>query len=346
MNSITKTERYLYIDFIKIIACFFVIINHTIERVFVDIEPSKLWFVSLTYFFISKPAVPLFLMASGTVLLGKRDSYKKSFQRISKMFIVLLIISFIYISTFQKTYNGLVPFTLQVISKPASNALWYMYLYIGILFMLPFLQKMCSVFKKVDYQYFIGVTVLGLGTIPLIAHLMPSFSVNVNFITPIFSTYIGLFVAGYFIHNYIEFQKKYMHVATIGVILILVIEVIASYLEYETIGNSSYKFYSNREMILITLSSMFIFYIAKGIFVNINISDKWSKRITSISSCTFGIYLISDLYIGKFLFVYTKLVGILNPFIAIVIFEIVVFIAGLISVIIIKKIPFFNDILS
>ena len=71
-NGIEKNGTYyMYLDILRIIACFLVIVNHTDSRVFLRTSPSETWFLGLTYFFICKAAVPLFLMISGVLLLRK-----------------------------------------------------------------------------------------------------------------------------------------------------------------------------------------------------------------------------------------------------------------------------------
>ncbi|MDE6107380.1 MAG: hypothetical protein K2F83_01730, partial [Oscillospiraceae bacterium] len=57
--------RLCYIEFIRIAACFLVYVNHTNSDIFYNRTPSLTWFLSLTYFFISKIAMPLFLLIMG-----------------------------------------------------------------------------------------------------------------------------------------------------------------------------------------------------------------------------------------------------------------------------------------
>ncbi len=70
-------SRKAYIEFLRILACFLVIVNHTAHSIFLLINPSLTWFSSLTWFFISKIAVPIFLFISGALLLKKQDMPRK-----------------------------------------------------------------------------------------------------------------------------------------------------------------------------------------------------------------------------------------------------------------------------
>lgn len=341
-----EKNRILYLDVIKIVACFWVIVNHTTGTIFLSREPSLTWFGGIVYFFVSKPAVPLFLMASGAILLGRQESYSRTKDRIIRMVSILLIYSFCYTFLFNKTlplnFDGFLQFIPQVISINQTNTLWYMYLYIGILVMLPILQKMVGTFEKKDYYYFMGISIFLLGSIPLINHFYPIFNVSNHFKNVIFSTYIGLYISGYFLHKFVTPTKKGMILSCIMYILLLVLQVIGIYSEYDTLGNDAYRFYDNRVMILITSSSLILFYISKYIFTEYTLSEKIAKIITYISSCTFGIYLISDFYIGKFWFIFNDLSTRVNPIFAVIIFQLVVFGMGFITTIILKKIPYFR----
>ena len=83
MNEPEKKTKTAYLELLRIIACFFVIVNHTSSGIFLSRTPNdKTWWVSVTYFFACKVAVPIFLMISGTLMLGKIDDYKKYFFHI------------------------------------------------------------------------------------------------------------------------------------------------------------------------------------------------------------------------------------------------------------------------
>lgn len=337
-------KRVLYIDIIKIVACFMVIINHTTSRLFITSSPSPSWYISLTYFFASKPAVSLFLMASGAMLLGKQDSYKKNWNRIGKTVLIVFIFSLFYRITFFD-FTSLPVFIKKFIAGPQTGAFWYMYLYIGILFMLPILQKLCSNLKKRDYYYLIGITVLFMGAIPLVNHYFPSININNDFTLPIFSVYTGVYISGYFIHTYLTPNKKSVTIAIILLLLILALQIFGIYNQYDTEGNDIISFFDNRTMILITSSSMLIFYIAKYLFNDTHFSDKFSKIISYISSCTFGIYLVSDYLIYKLEFVFNYFTSSIHPLISVLIYQISVFAIGLIIISLFKKIPYLKKII-
>ena len=97
MKEQQKNQKTAYLELLRIIACFFVIVNHTNSGVFLSQTPDhKVWWISLTYFFMCKTAVPVFLMITGCLMLGKIDNYRKYITRIIRMVLVIVLFSFLY----------------------------------------------------------------------------------------------------------------------------------------------------------------------------------------------------------------------------------------------------------
>lgn len=112
--------RTVYFDILRVIAFAMVVVNHTAGKVFKPISPSPTWFASLALFMASKPAVPIFLMISGALLLPKQDSYKKTARRCGRIAAVLLIFSlfyYLYNNLTAGTEVGVLRFCKSVIKK-------------------------------------------------------------------------------------------------------------------------------------------------------------------------------------------------------------------------------------
>lgn len=52
--SRTEDKRIVFIEMLRIFACFLVIVNHTNSTIFLQSAPSVTWFLSLTYFLYQK----------------------------------------------------------------------------------------------------------------------------------------------------------------------------------------------------------------------------------------------------------------------------------------------------
>ena len=122
-----KKNRVIFVDFLRIIACFLVIVNHTNSRIFLGTTPSLLWFLSLSYFFICKVAVPVFVIITGYTMLDRETSYRKTALQFLRAALCLVLFSAVYyISDFKSglieniSLNG---FFQTIISTNITNAL-------------------------------------------------------------------------------------------------------------------------------------------------------------------------------------------------------------------------------
>lgn len=343
-ENVTQIKRKSNLDILKIIACFLVIVNHTNSRIFSSIAPSLTWFISITYFFLCKIAVPIFVMVSGAVLLGKEEKYGTIFRkRILRTIIVIVLFSFVYYINDVVNSAGefsIFTFLYTIVKKPITNAYWYLYMYLGLLFMLPILRKLVQGMKEKDYIYGYIIWIIFIGILPIISHYT-KMNISSYFALPIFTGYIVYFLMGYFIENILErkyFNKKVIIFLTLASILCITLSVVATYYE----ENHSHKFMDNVSHITISIPSVTVFYICKYVTLRNEEKEKKTtkgKKISTIAICTFGIYLLSDLLIKKFNFVYEYLIQYIHKLPAIFILEIIVFIVGFIITWLLRKLP-------
>ena len=97
VDSANKAKaRAAFLDFLRILAAFLVIVNHTNSYVFKALTPAdSQWHWSILWYYVSKTAVPIFIMISGACLLGKRDSYAKMGRRILRTVLALVLASYL-----------------------------------------------------------------------------------------------------------------------------------------------------------------------------------------------------------------------------------------------------------
>ncbi len=344
MNS--KVSRNVFLDFLRIIACFFVIVNHTGMDQFLTSSPEEpVWFVSLFWFFLSKTAVPVFLMISGYLLLGRADSWRKNFSRVKRILIVLISCAVIYgVYHVLKNSSGKSLMTLlmmlaeditKVYMRVPSNAFWYLYLYLGLLVILPFLQKMSIAMQKQDFHILFLVSGIFLFVMPVLNHYSPYLTICTFFETPLFSGYIIiLFIGQYFSRFDIAKTKKRFLVAALILIASVTFSVMASFLEYLR-NPDDYLFFDNVLLFPVVLSSACVFYMASFL----TLPQKAGQFISRLGSHTFGIYLISDMLIDITSPVYQAAYASAFPFAAIILYEAGIFLCGWILAALLRKIP-------
>ena len=336
-----ENNRKVFLDFLRIIACFLVIVNHTNSGIFLGATPeSKRWFISLAYFFVSKIAVPIFFMISGYLLLNQVESWKKVFRRIVRILVVLIgcaVVYGVYNSVFvnKAGLRALVINIISVYKNTPSTALWYLYAYLGILIMLPYLQKMTQLMDKRDYHIFFAISGAFVGVLPILQHYSGHFSLNPYLYLPLFSGYIWLLFLGQYIARFgIEKTKTGAGIAVALFIAMLGFNIAATYFEYRK-SSSNYLFFDNRTFLPIVVEAACVFYLA----MFLNFGPRAGRVISWIGSCTFGIYLLSDIIIGILTPYYVKLSAIIHPLIAVLMFELCVFAIGLGLTAVLKKTP-------
>ena len=332
-NNDTNNYRCIWIDIIKIIACFCVIINHNggFLLEYAGYTKSTVLFYSIC-FSICKIGVPLFLMITGYLLLKQEQSYKKSLKRIYRIFIPLLFVSLlIYIK--KNGFNISFIFIEEFINNPIIIPYWYLYMLIGLYLILPFVQKMIKNFKNKDFKCLILICLIIPGVFPILKVLG-----NINFSDKFFISLIpysiGYMVAGLYLSQ-IPLKKKIRNISIITFILPTTITILYMYISYIVKGEISYSL-DSWYYITTSLPALSIFYIIRYYFDRI----KSNKLIEEISLVTFGIYLFHPLINYKlYCLSVIKNIFSYNPYIGVILLEIICFcICGIITYLL-RKIP-------
>lgn len=329
-------KRIFYLDLLKIVACFLVIVNHCIGTIY-DFSNSK--FTNIFYcvnFSICKMAVPLFIMTTGALLLKKQDTYITTFKRILRVLIPLLIMSFIL---YFKDY-GFTNFITSFMSKPIIYPYWYLYMLISLYLVTPLLQKMLNNFKNKDYIYLILITLI----IPVIIEMISKlFGINISnmFYICIFSKVVGIYILGYYL-SICNIKSIYKNISIISLIVFGILYFLTFYIPYINTGKVSYLFDTYDSIFSIVMGAS-LFYLFRYIFKNN--SYKCSKIINIISGCTFGIYLF------HFPIIYNVLnIGIIqnifkfNIVLGVYLLEVLIFIICGIVTYILKCIPYVKKV--
>ena len=182
VDSANKAKaRAAFLDFLRILAAFLVIVNHTNSHVFKALTPvDSQWHLSILWYYLSKTAVPLFIIISGACLLGKRDSYAKTGRRILRTVLALVLASYLYFLWDAWVNYGLWPRAVdfgalfgKIWRGEITDGFWYLPLYLGLLLTLPLWQRMASAMEKRDYEYLMALTFAVGAAWPLLSHYVP-----------------------------------------------------------------------------------------------------------------------------------------------------------------------------
>lgn len=331
-------------DLLIILASFMVIVIHVSAYNFSDVPIKSIEWLSYDFYdSLVRSAVPIFLMISGVFFLtNKVQTYLKKIytKYIFKLMIVFIFWSIIYtifsIFTDRIAYN-------QIISSIITGHfhLWYLPVIIGIYIISPFIYKFITNADEKTFKYFI-ILFLIFSLCKTISYLefLPGYNyINLflsNCPVDIICGFYSYFILGYFLYNYDISKKKRKIIYILSIISVLSCFV-GTYLL------SKYTGYNNpnlmKEFSIFTLfEAMGIFLLFKNcIFIG---KDVFEKKVSSISNCTLGIYVIHMLVMYLLFDLNLIQIRSFNTILSVPIISILVFLISLVIVYLIRKIKF------
>lgn len=166
-------NRLGYIDMLRIIACFLVVLNHTPGYVasFVH-EEGEISLVVIIHLFVAmvvKIGVPVFFMISGSLLLGKDHQIERVLKKTAKFFLILLVFSAVakIVNTGSLYLPGFIR-TFASAEVDGAGPYWYLYAYIGLLLILPFLSFITSHMDLKLVNYLVALRLVIAGFLPML----------------------------------------------------------------------------------------------------------------------------------------------------------------------------------
>jgi len=318
-------KTYLpWIDFLRILACFMVLISHSCDAFVGTFDNSSTFHQGVFWGSIVRACVPLFAMMSGILLFPVQTDvatfYKKRIGRILvPLFfwsIVLPLTFFIYLNFIKSSSSALIDmnnFTVQATLTKIYTAafnfnydttpLWYMYMLVGLYLIIPIIGSWLSQASKKDIQYFLGFWGITL-IAPYIKMAAPTLGYTGNYgqmglwgvcnwnefgTFYYFSGFLGYIILAYYLVKH-PFQWSLTKTISIAVPLFAVgfIITFSGFLltQKHYPGN-----YANLEIVWyfcninVAMMTVAIFLIMQ----KLNIRE--SKWIKNIAGATFGIYL-------------------------------------------------------
>ena len=354
VDSANKAKaRAAFLDFLRILAAFLVIVNHTNSHVFKALTPAdSQWHWSILWYYVSKTAVPVFIMISGACLLGKRDSYAKTGRRVLRTVLALVLASYLYFLWDAWVNYGLWPRAVdfgalfgKIWRGEVTDGFWYLPLYLGLLLTLPLWQRMASAMEKRDYEYLMALTFTVGAAWPLLSHYVPVLALPKYLDQLVPCAYLGLFFAGHYLVKYREPRRNSVLLAAVSLALSLAVCWALTRLEFDRVEPGTvYWFMDERTApaLPVIAASLSLFWLARCIFG----SRRSGWLLTELGGCAFGIYLLQDLLIAEsknrlFLPLCEKL----PAFGAALCWEVVVFAAALAGAWLLRRIPGMKRIL-
>ena len=344
-KSIENNKRKIYLDILRIIACFLVLLCHTISFTYNSKVIEENWFISNALYYISKIAVPIFFMVSGALMLRKDIDYRQIAKKIFfRLLIPLLVISIIIYFKRTPIFNleNIINFVKEFLNAEILLPLWFLYSLIGMYICTPFLRKMVKNMEDKDFKILFAIWIIATGIIPIISYYT-QIKITNYFIIPIIGRYIPYYLLGYYMfeRNAIKTTKKGLILVSILGLVSLIFSVVLTYFDIKIFQKET-MFLDKVDYINLIIMTFSVCYIVKYIFENRKFSEKVEKLIVNISSTTFGIYIIHGVLIGHFQFIYNNISRYVGTSIGIILHNLVFFAILSCIIYVIIKIPFVN----
>lgn len=279
--------RNYSIDTLRTIATLLVVLLHvSVEYVIIAKNnltfDTSFWVANIADSF-SRICVPLFVLISGMFLVGRKESFKQSYQkRASRILIPLISWTIIYIS-YRLIFNFITAQPLDIKSILVSVILgrpfyhmWYMFMIIGLYLIIPILNNSIHFISR-STLWFIAIILLFFGL--LNSSYDTLLSNNVFFIFW-FVNYLGYFILGYLIKDY---KRDFSIVTLFSVYIISGISI--AILSYITIKQYDSLYFYGYLTPFVIISSLSVY----KLFHQLNLDE---SILSKISHLTFGIYLI------------------------------------------------------
>lgn len=323
--EIKKGENIGWIDILRIIACFLVVVSHCCDPFVGLFDINNKDFLTGAFIGSSvRSCVPLFVMMTGVLLLpinlDVRTFYKKRIGRIVVPLIfwsvVLPLLFFIYVNYIVSTTNPSIDYTdhtLQATLKKLYTfifnfnfdtiPMWYLYMLIGLYLVMPVISAWLKQASQKDIKtilYIWGISLI----LPYIKMIAPVLGYNGNYGNMgllgvcdwndygtfyYFSGFIGYLILAYYLIKY-PIQWSWKKTLLIAVPMFLVGYTITS-LGFILTQKYFPGSYANLEIVWY-FAGINVFMMTFSIFVIVQkLKISSSPIISRLASATFGIYL-------------------------------------------------------
>lgn len=347
-----ENNRVIYFDYLRVFATFAVIVLHISAQNWYQTDVNQIDWQTFNFFeSIVNWAVPVFVMISGALFLGREVSISRIFRKsVLRMFLAFIAWSFIYyllagniipdavhedsvITQFLALFkDGKTQGFVSIINS--HYHLWFVPMIAGLYICVPIIKKIVED-KKIG-EYFLLVAFVFRFLIPQIVALINDFgSENLKAIATAINAKVSdmdmrmvlghtfYFILGYYLSK-ISFNKKKRYVIYIAGVLGFAFTILVSLVVSIKAQTPTSTYYGN-----FTINIIFEAVVVFVLFKNISFDNEgFNKFIKLLSKWSFGAYLVHALIIEKLnsVFNINTLSLPMPPYFAVVVIAIIVFV--------------------
>lgn len=292
-----------YLSKLRVVAIGMVIMLHVVAPVRDQLEQMAPlnWFIGAIFDGLARTGVPLFVMISGALLLGKKEEEISVFyrKRLTRLLIPFFVWGLFYAFYWQHTVDHQlkpVQAILTVLQGPSFYHLWYLYMLIGLYLITPFMRILVQHIQKRQFEILLLLWLIFSIILPHLyaeSALWLQFPFRFGFGLSGIDTYLGYYLLGWYIHQYgvPKFSFRAYVLLYFGVSLLMVA---GSYILYKK--SNAYN------PLCILNESPFVLAQAVLLFVGFKLKNTFKNSLVSrfsiqVSALSFGLYLVHPVVI-------------------------------------------------
>ncbi|MCR5278537.1 MAG: acyltransferase family protein [Lachnospiraceae bacterium] len=338
-NSSSRRTEY---DLLRVIAAFSVILMHvTVWDLYTLPLESGEWVQTTIVNAVSHFGVPVFVMISGALFLDPSrevDIKRLWIHNILRLIIILTVWNIFYGLTDYLEYKAEPVYLVREIIN-GRNHLWFLPMIIGLYVIQPLLLRWIKNAEVKEVRYFLAVFfVVGVLWETLKALELSGVITNLDEYRniPLVSSYVGYFVAGYYIvHVGIPDRTRRLIIACGGICCILspVLTVF-----FSRAKGTAWFSLTDSFSVLTFVYSLAVFCLVTNGSKEKESSSRFGKIMTEFGKDTFGVYLCHIFLIERLAFL--RIVYKFLPIIpAIILYAIILFVIGTLISALLRRIP-------
>ncbi len=343
-------KRKLHLEALRVIAIFFVVMNHTGtagQLYYLQIHDQPVHWLLMGFSALHKAAVPLFLMVSGALLIDREEALSVFFRRrVLRFALVLLLfslLSYLYDIGFSLSRFSAFYFLTQLYSYRLVDAYWYLYCYLGYLLVLPFLRRLAKAMTDRDYLYLAALWLVfrGIDLLPIFV-LGDAYGLSETFVLFVLEYTVFFPLMGYYLETRLAdgaFTGRNALLAGLAALLALALMCLATerwcrfHGEWPAIaGELTFG-------ALNFVAALALFFIAKTVFLRRTAPGLLARALTLLSSCSFGVYLLQHCFLRWLHPVYEAAAPLLGSYPACMLWALCICLAGTAVTLLLKQIP-------
>jgi surface polysaccharide O-acyltransferase-like enzyme len=311
-------SRVFWIDLIRVVAPILVVMQHVSGRIAGGYEThgeTVAWLTCQFYRQLGACAVPLFIMISGALLLGRNETIATFYQkRFGKILLPFFVWSFIYILC--RWLNGQTledgtPITIAssigaVLSMNSNGHFWFMYAIIALYLVAPFLSVFVRNAPKNMLTSFLILWFVAAAIFPVVNDIAKTTLgiTNIYFRFEFVSLWLGFFVAGYFFKDFLLSKRQVVIAIVVWLCLAMTVPINA-YMKSVFADSSMFFLFDFMEKYILSIVShritvsVILFLIIRSLGDLSLLSSSWFARrmVPVLVPLSFGIYLSHYLFV-------------------------------------------------